>query len=539
MALTPSLLWSAFPGLALQCSNFTPPILPDAQVLSITSHPVYNLTLPLAIPGLPTNLPPLTFCNVTVTLTHGTANDTVFVTVALPPRERWNGRYQATGGGGLAAGYDHSLVVPVLSGFAASFTDGGLTLNHTIDPQSGEWGMNNDGTLNRDLMLNLAWRSIHDMALASKHVIHEFYGKPANYSYWNGCSQGGRQGYAAAAKYPTDFDGILAMAPGLSMEYIGPADFWPVVVMANEGQLVPPCVFDAFQRAIVETCDPLDGAVDELLSDYDLLLSCHFDPQTLVGTKVGCEDTETMITATQARIVGKILDGPRTPEGNKLWYGLAPGATFSGIAGTRSINKALVPVPFVPALGWLKYMVLRDANYDFTKMSYAEYFEAFNTSVTIGASFLGADPLNISAFHSAGGKLLSWVGLADEYIPPSSLLNYHDQIATSLGSYSATHEFYRVFTAPGVGHCQGGNGPQPLNAMTALVDWVEHGRAPETLPAGTNSANGKVISRDLCLYPKKPVYLEGRADEEGSFACEEAPTELEPSVDRCAMIIMM
>ncbi|KAI9376630.1 Tannase/feruloyl esterase [Aspergillus egyptiacus] len=472
---------------SLGCQNFTAPEIPDAQVLSITSHAVHNLTVPPIHPALSTELPPLTFCNVSLALTHPRENDTVFVTVALPPAEKWNGRYQATGGGGIAAGYESNMFVPLATHFASSFTDGGLTLNHTVDPQSGTWALNDDGSLNTPLLLNLAWRSGHDMAVAAKAIIQQYYGVGPSYSYWNGCSQGGRQGYAAAAHYPQDFDGILAMAPGLSLEYVGPAAFWPVVAMRNEGEMVPACIFDHFQQAIIAACDPLDGLTDG----------------------APCGHTTRTITARHATIVRKILEGPRTDNGTQLWYGLAPGASFTGVAGlTVNKNGTPIPAPFAPAAAWLKYTVLRNTTHDITQLTYAEYLRAFNRSIAQGKPLLSTESLNdLSAFRAGGGKLLTWVGLADQYIPPSNLFAYHDALVERFGSNrSAVNDFYRVFSAPGVGHCGGGPGPQPRDAMPALMDWVENGTAPETLPAWGVAANGSVVSRALCMYPERLVY---------------------------------
>ncbi|KAL4921488.1 Tannase/feruloyl esterase [Aspergillus aurantiobrunneus] len=523
------------PSLAMSCSGLQAPHIPEAEVLWITSNPVQNFEYPAVVdvsgqtpPSLAGDIPPLTFCNVSIALAHPGENDTSFISVWLPPTEQWNHRYTATGGGGIAAGYDFNMVSPLASGFAASSTDGGLTLNHTVNPQTGLWGVNDDGSLDEGRLTNLGWRSIHDMSLASKDLIRQFYDQDPNYSYWAGCSQGGRQGYAAAAKYPHDFDGILAIAPALGIEYVGPAAFWPVVVMHNEGEFVPSCVLEKFQAALVDTCDPLDGATDGLISDYDLLTTCSgsFNASALIGQSVSCPQTGTnssiTITPRHAKIVTKILDGPRDASGTQYWFGTAPGANFSGVAGTVYENGRWIPKPFAPAAGWLKNVVsplTRAA--DITAMSYDEYFAAFNKSVELASPFLGEEYLGLEAFRTAGGKLLTWVGLADQYIPPSHALQFHDRVSGEIGGDSGVDDFYRLFTAPGVGHCAGGNGPQPLGAMAALVQWVENGIAPRVLHAKGEDEVGREMERELCLYPKKLVYRQGDVTRMASFGCEE------------------
>ncbi|CEL05511.1 hypothetical protein ASPCAL06629 [Aspergillus calidoustus] len=509
-------------ALARNCANFTLPVVPGAAVLSLHSSLAYNVSFPAQLTGIPGDIPGLNFCNVSLALTHSGANDTVFVNVWLPPADRWNGRYAATGGGGLAAGYDFNMVLPAHSGFATSFTDGGLTLGRRIDPQTGYWGHRPDGTLNTDLLTNLAHRAVHTMSVVSKDVIGQFYGVDSFRSYYTGCSQGGRMGYHSAARYPSDFDGILAVAPALSPELLGPGDFWPFIVMAQEKQLVPTCVFETFQREIIRYCDPLDGLVDGLISHYDLLASCPFDPSSVVGKAAQCgKDTSILVTETHARIVQKIMDGVKDDDDNLLWYGLSTGATFSGIANTTLRNNSLVPAPFPPAAGWLRGMILRNVTANIFNLTTEEYFAAFNESMRIGAKIMGTSGLDLTGFYSAGGKMLTWVGLSDEYINPSNLFRFRDSVAASLPRDTSIDAFYRVFTAPGVGHCRGGAGPLPLDAMGALINWVENGIPPETLSARSRLPNGRVASRNLCKYPAKPFYIGGDIYDSHSFTCRD------------------
>lgn len=506
----------------IACTGLTAPIVPAADVLQMSAEPVYGLSLPSSSIFDRVDVQNLNFCNVSMTLTHPGDNDIVYITVWLPLTD-WNGRYQATGGGGLAAGYDWLLMNPVASGYAASSTDAGLTLNQTVDPQGGTWALNPDGSFNEPLVLNLAWRSIHDMAVVSKALIKQFYGENPEYSYWTGCSQGGRQGYAAAAKYPEDFDGILAVAPAIGGVYFAPADYWPPVVMHNEHEVPPFCVFEEYQKAIVAECDPLDGVRDGLISDWDVLESCPFDPAALIGTVITCDDQSNNITVTasHANIVSKILDGPQTPAGERLWYGLAPGASFSATAKTvKMVDGTWAPEPFKAAESWVKFLTMRNASYDITKMTYSDYFKAFEASTYKMRDLFGDEQLDFSGFQRAGGKLLTWVGLADQYIPPLGILQFRAQTEKKFGGPEAVDEFYRLFTAPGAGHCAGGIGPNPIDQFGPLIDWVEHGNAPDVLPASTNRPNGIDISRNLCRYPKKLVYQHGDVNKADSFTCE-------------------
>jgi feruloyl esterase len=265
------------------CQDLSLPDLPGFEILSVQSSEVFNYSS-VNIPSIQPPVSGLNFCNVSLALTHPRALDTVLVQIWLPIGN-WNGRWQSTGGGGLAAGHFDAYLAPVVAaGYATASTDAGLTLNNTINPQTGAWAIHNNGSLNTALIENFAYRSIHEMTLLGKAATVEFYGCPARYSYYGGCSTGGRQGYFVAHLYPEDFDGIMANSPAINTPQISPADFWPSVVMTN---IVAPtqCVFSAYQNATIAACDPLDGVTDGLISDIS---KCYFDPSTLVGSTATC-----------------------------------------------------------------------------------------------------------------------------------------------------------------------------------------------------------------------------------------------------------
>lgn len=493
------------------CTALRPPVVPEVNIIQMSATPVHDF---------PIDTQKLNFCNVSLELAHPGENDNAYVTIWLP-LTTWNGRYLATGGGGLAAGMGEGpLYHPVSQGYVSSSTDGGLTLQNTVDPQEGTWAIREDGSPNESLIENLAWRALHDAAVVSKELSRQFYGEYPVYSYYMGCSQGGRQGYAAAAKYPEDFDGVLAIAPALSGVYFAPADFWPPAIMHSEGVVPPFCVFQTYEKAITTECDPLDGVVDGLISNYDLINHCPFDPATLIGKKVQCpgESSDITITKAHADIVAKILDGPRQQNGKRLWYGLAPGASFEAVAKTvQNENKTWTPAPFIAAESWLKYLAMRNATYDMSHMTYSDFFHAAASSRDYLLHFFGEKFMDLEGFAGTGGKLLTWVGLADQYIPPQGVLDFRANLEKVYGGPEVVDRFYRLFYAPGVGHCLGGTGPQVVDGLGALVDWVENNRPPEVLPA---KRENPVMTRDLCRYPKRLVYRHGDVNKAESFTCQ-------------------
>ncbi|RTE84274.1 hypothetical protein BHE90_001172 [Fusarium euwallaceae] len=493
------------------CSNLKLEAFPDFTILHVETSERQNYTPPGS--QLTVDI-----CNLNLSLQHHGADDVVRVGIWFPLHD-WNGRFMATGGSGISAGDEINLVIPVAQGYAAGFTDAGLTLNGTIDSQTTEWFLRDDGTVNEVLLENFAHRSVHDLAIIGKAAIKAFHGKHPEYSYYSGCSQGGRQGYFTAEKHPEDFDGILANAPAINGPQLSAAEFWPTVLMTNT--IVPPqCVFKAYQDAIVEACDELDGARDGLISAPE---KCHYDTSKLASKKIKCTETDSTVTITKehAELVAKILEGPVDPTGKVLWYGTPPGADFDGLANTTTVNGTIVPVPFSTADGWFKYAIAQDPSLDTSKLSLSDFFHLFKKSVDRLTDSFGSDNPDLTGFKNAGGKLLSWHGMADSLIMHDGTVLYWNKLRNKASGQVELDSFYRLFLAPGAGHCFGGVGPNPTEPLSALVDWVEKGISPDTLFAKT-TMGGKSVSRNLCPYPSTLRYDgEGDVNSAKSFTCSQ------------------
>ncbi|KAF4463167.1 feruloyl esterase b [Fusarium albosuccineum] len=498
--------------LQKKCVSVDLPKFAEFEVIKVHNVAVFDYIV--ATTATPTTID---FCHINVTLTHPGANDVVSVSIWLP-FDGWNGRFQATGGGGLSAGYfGYALGEPVANGYAAGSTDAGLTLNGTISAATGLWALTLENKLNHGLIKNFAYRSIHDMTVIGKAASKAFYGRSPHHSYYTGCSTGGRQGYFAAQHYPDDFDGIMANAPALFTPRVSPGDFWPYLVMGNA--VAPPqCIFSAFQAATIEACDPHDGAVDGLISAPE---KCDFDPKTLVGKKIDCPEVggSVVITHKHATVVAKILQGAHTSTGDFLWYGNPPGAAFDGLANTPIINGNIERVPFSAGEAWMRYFVAQDPDLDTAHMTYRTSEELFSKSVSLFTDILGTDNPDLTRFKKSGGKLLTWHGLADAYITHPGTTRYWDKLQKRMGGAKTIDDFYRVFLAPGVAHCAGGYGPVPVDPLKALVRWVEGGKAPKTLFA-SGDRDGAKVTRQLCPYPRKLKYKgHGDVNDAESFYC--------------------
>lgn len=505
----PSLTTATPPVVSCEQLSLSP--LPGLEISTVQALTKSNYTSPLA-PGVSVDI-----CSVTVSYHHQGEDDISWVNIWLP-LNNWNGRFQATGGGGLAAGFgDYYLIAAAVLGYSTGTTDGGLTLNNTIDPQSGQWAIRKNGSLNKGLVKNFAHRAIHDMAVIGKSLTQTFYGAAPAYSYYTGCSTGGRQGYLAAQTYPEDFDGIMANAPALHSPEISPGDFWPFVVMQNV--VAPPqCVFDAYYDATLEYCDPLDGAEDGLISH---LGACTYDPQSLVGKEVNCDSQKVTITKAFADIISRIWAGSTSMNGAQLFPGSPRGANFTGLANTTSAHGVTVPVPFSSAENWIKYLVFRDPNYPTANMTFADFDKAFEQSVVEFTGVLGTMSPDLSQFQKRGGKLLTWHGLADPLITPYGTMLYRSALSREMSLTQAQlNDFHRVFFAPGVAHCAGGIGPVPADPLAALVGWVEFQKPPDTLSAAIAISSSANLTRNLCPYPQLLGYDgNGNVNDASSFSC--------------------
>jgi feruloyl esterase len=404
----------------------------------------------------------------------------------------------------------------------ASVTDAG----HDSQTWSrAPWVLNSQGNFNYPLIYNFAALSIHDMTIIGKSITQQYYGRAPKYSYFNGCSTGGRQGVTSAQRYPEDYDGILAGAPAINLPDLTVSTYWPQSVMDRLGFYPSKCELDAINRLSVEACDALDGVADGSIADPD---ACAFDPQTVVGRTVDCGDgTSVRLSSQTASIVRAIREGPTGADGKPLWVGTAHGTPFTGalaLANTKCTDgpNNCTGVPFPMAVDWLKNFTRRDPGYDVGKMTLAELEQNYYLSrQQLGPIIAGDDP-DLSRFRALNRKLLTWHGLADECITMRGSRLYYDRV---LGLDGGARDYYRHFEAPGVNHCGAGPGKYyPLRALETLTRWVEGGIAPEVL-VGYRLPNATVIggdpeaTRPICAYPSVLRYNGGDVGAYGSFGC--------------------
>ncbi|KAI1420259.1 tannase and feruloyl esterase [Xylaria sp. FL1777] len=491
-SLVQSCLGSSIPPIT-PCSSLTVTPPDGTSLINVTATERYNVTYHgTTYNGVAGSV---NICDVEVFLTHGDAGDAVRFSIYLP-LEGWNGRWQGTGGGGFLAGaFDLELVPAVTSGYSAGATDAGVNL-------AGDTDVWYNST---QLVENFVHLSIHEMTIIGKELSENFYGKKPEYSYWFGCSGGGRQGMSEAQRYPEDYDGIFAGAPAINWDRLLVGDYWPLAVQNQGDEPVPLCKLGAIGNASITACDLQDGAADGLLSNP---VKCKFDAMSVVGMEVQCDgNTATTITQRDASVWNKVRDGFKDENGNFLWYGLP--------AGTNYQSQAIQP-GFGISRQWISDFLLRSPGLDVSDIKQDELVDLFHQSVSGFGDLWGTNNPDLSAYRARGGKILTWHGLADELISPLATLDYWQRVVDLAGGEDKTDEFYRVFLAPGLGHCGNGPGPQfPTDNLAPLVEWVENGKAPETI---LFSGNGQ--SRNICKFPKELEYRgNGNVSDAASWKC--------------------
>ncbi|KAH6961949.1 Tannase/feruloyl esterase [Ilyonectria sp. MPI-CAGE-AT-0026] len=460
------------------------------------------------------------YCRIALQYTHPGQHDTVNTYIGLPMFESaWNNRFLMNGGGGWRAGDDTVILAPVAAGFASSSTDGG----HNITTPTAQWGLVSEGNVNWPALQDFSSVALDEAATLGKMAANIYFGSLPKFSYWNGCSTGGRQGHMMAQRYPKQFDGIVAGCPAINWQRFIPAEVWPVIVAQVLDIRPPGCVLDTFKEAAITACDEMDGVMDGIISDPSL---CDFDPYSIVGQTVHCENPKASIkiTTKMASLIEEIWRGPTTRDGKFLWYGLQQDANMTLLLNTACTSPQDCKInPFSIAFDWVQVFLNKTRNPSFTLdgISRREYEQYFRESIHKYGSVIGTDDPDLAQFKKAGGKMITWHGMQDPLIMPNGTIDYYKRV---LEHDVNAADFYRLFLAPGVGHCGGGVGFDPSSTVfDAIRDWVESDKEPETL-TGFGQAVGKkpqgnTRGVELCSYPKQLRYKGLDPNKASSFTC--------------------
>jgi feruloyl esterase len=421
------------------------------------------------------------------------------------PAAHWNGKFTGVGNGGMAGSVSYgSMAAALARGYAVSSTDAG----HEGTGQDGSYALGH-----REKVIDFGYRAVHEMTVKAKLIIEAYYGRTPKFSYWNGCSTGGRQALTEAQRFPADYNGIVAGAPAIFLTHMQAASISKArAIRKNPGGLVPPSKLRLIHNAVLAACDARDGVKDGLLEDPRL---CDFEPKTLQ-----CQgaDGPDCLTAAQVVVVQAFYSptvNPRTREqifpgmvlGSELGWSSDAGRMY---ADPSDITKSL-------ATAYLRYAVFQNPNWDYMTFDF-DSGVALADSIDDGMT-KATDP-NLRDFFNGGGRLLQYHGWSDPSISPLSSINYYQSVLDFMGGPANVANSYRLFMVPGMDHCGGGDGPNSFDSIRAIEEWVEAGKAPDQIIA-SHIREGKIErTRPLCPYPQVATYKgHGSTDDAANFSC--------------------
>jgi feruloyl esterase len=450
------------------------------------------------------------FCRVTATLTPSRDSE-IKIEVWLPlPRAEgapggtaWNGRFQAVGNGGWTGSIPYvSMAEAVAAGYAAAGTDTG----HVGNTASFALG-------HPEKIIDFGYRAVHEMTAKAKAVVDAFYGKPPAVSIWNGCSQGGRQGVAAAVRYPSDFDAVIAGAPAVNYMHLHAGRMaMNRMVNASPAAVIPPAKYPALHRAVLAACDARDGVADGVIENPG---ACTFDPRALQCSSA-LEDAS-CLTPAQVTSARHMYAGAAHPSTRaEVLPGLARGSEL----GWSVIGSA---APITYAADAFKYIIAKDPAWEASRFDPATDLDRAQASDP--DDVLGSTDVNLRAFFARGGKLLLYHGWSDPQVTPYNTINFFQKVVAAQGG-AGVGTSMQLYMVPGMNHCTGGPGTDTFDKVAAMEAWMKSGTAPGRIEA-SHATNGVVDrTRPLCPFGQVARWNgSGSTDSASSFSCVAATLE--------------
>jgi Tannase and feruloyl esterase len=453
------------------------------------------------------------YCRVT-----GLLSPEISFEVSLPAK--WNGRFYMIGNGGFAGDAldDSGRVAQRNEALQLGFAFAQTNTGHDARKEPGATFV----LSNPQKAIDYAYRAVHLAAKTTQEIARDYYGKPVSRAYWNSCSNGGRQGLIEAQRFPEDFDGIVANSPWVDQTGFTIGAIWNEKALSAVS--LTPAKLALVADKVMAKCDAIDGLKDGLIDDPR---KCNFDPARDVPACSAGADGSDCITSEEAAAIAKVYSGPAS-NGKPFFPGYMPGSEavvtslFGGGVGSGWLNVIVTTQPdrksadFNLAEGTIRYLAPKPPkpDYDYQTFDFDHDVHLLND----WSKLADAKNPDLSKFKKRGGKLLMTYGWADSILQPMMGVNYYEQAVAKNGS--DTTQFFRLFMAPGMGHCGGGIGPDRHDAMTAMIDWVEKGKAPDSMLASRVVDNRVVRTRPLCQYPQVARYSgQGSIDDATNFRC--------------------
>ena len=426
-------------------------LLPDAPTTLVSAE---NIAATISLPG---------HCRV-----RGYVAPQVNFELRLPVD--WNGKFLMQGCGGLCGRIPGAACDDALArNYAVVATD----LGHQAPSFQALWALDN---LRAEI--DFAYRGTHVVAVAAKALVNLFYSRPPSYSYFRGCSTGGRQGLVEAQRFPQDFDGIIAGAPvlnetataALHLIWSGRAN-----LDANRQPIMSAARVAEVQGAVVGHCDLLDGFQDGIIDDPR---RCDWE-----AALRQCEEGDICVSAAELSVLRKFYDGPSNSKGELLLPGgLMPGSEYEWVPYFVGQDGPAVFHPDGPIKQLYQSLLFyRDPGPGHSAWEFN--FDNDPQRLALMETFYTALNPDLRKFRDHGGKLIIYQGWDDVEVTPLNTIDYFETMQATMGGEEKTKEFARLFMLPGVAHCRRGPGADTVDWLTTLERWVEEGQMPDRLVA--------------------------------------------------------
>ncbi|KAM0159879.1 hypothetical protein ACHAPG_003311 [Botrytis cinerea] len=507
---------------------------------SVTANVVYNTSV-----SGQTFFPDATvdFCNVTFAYTHNGRGDNVVLTLWLPSPENFQNRWLSSGGMAYSINSGTTnLVGGVMYGAASGLTDGGF------DTVFDSVFLLDNGTINWEPTYMFGYQAIGELTTLGKEFTKQFYdmGDDKLYAYYQGCSDGGREGWSQAQRWGDIYDGIIAGAPAFRYGQQQVNHLFSNVVEQTLDYYPSSCELELIVNETISNCDALDGKVDGVVARTDLC-KLQYNINQTIGLPYSCAAssgggiglgygkhkrqmgggattpaTNGTVSAEAVAVAQTILDGLHDSQGRRAYLSYQPSADFDDAATTYNSDTDSYEISIAGAGGeWVaRFLELQDLDNLSTldNVTYDTLVQWMVQGWTRYEDSLQTNNPDLTDIYNYGGKILHFHGESDPSVPAASSVHYYESVRSIMypglsfnESTEALKEWYRLYMIPGAAHCainsEQENGPFPQTNLQVLIEWVENGTVPVTLNATHLAGDYKGDNAQICAWPLRPLWI--------------------------------
>ncbi|OJJ43917.1 hypothetical protein ASPZODRAFT_153908 [Penicilliopsis zonata CBS 506.65] len=490
---------------------------------SVTANAVYNSTItdddmyPNAV---------IDYCNVTFAYAHnGITDDQVLVQFYLPAPSVFANRYISNGGGAYSIYGGTSMPGGPIYGAVSGATDGGFG---SFDTDADQVALLANGTLNWQTIYMFGYQAHYELTRIGKAFTRNVYNvsdADKLYSYYQGCSEGGREGWSQVQRFAEEWDGAIIGAPAFRYAFQQVQHLYSNVVEQTLDYYPPPCELEKIVNETIKACDPLDGRTDGVIARSDLCM-LQYNISETIGMSYYCSSTPAQngtVSAEGVAVAQRILDGLHDEAGKQVYFSYQIGATFTDAQTTYNSTSDSWGLD-ISGLGgeWVAmFLYLQDADnlaslegvtYNTLKewmlFGLSKYYDSLHTAWP-----------DLTPFHKAGGKVLHYHGEQDSSVPTASSVRYWESVRQMMysnmtynESAAALNDWYKLYLIPGAVHCapnsEQPNAPFPQTNFAVMIDWVENGVAPTTLNGTVLEGEYKGDNGQICGWPLRPYWVD-------------------------------